>query len=511
LDVVYGSMSTKVYSAATVGVDALLIEVEVDFSSGLHSFQIVGLADKAIEESKERISLALKNSGVKPPLSFHKKLIVNLAPADIKKEGSGYDLAIAVGFMLASEQLLIRDLGKIIFVGELALDGSLRKTPGVLPIVELAVKNGFESVFVPEENSKEASLFADKIRVFSFNNLKLLIMQLEKTITKPPLEHSFEYEAEQGELELDEISGLQNAKRALGIAAAGGHNLLFKGPPGTGKTLLAKALPELLPKLSLEEAIEITKIYSVSNLLDSKNPLISKRPFRNPHHTASVVSIVGGGQTPKPGEISLAHRGVLFLDETPEFNRLVLESLRQPLEEGVVTVSRARASLKFPARFILIAAMNPCPCGWFRDPRHECSCSMQTIQKYQRKISGPLLDRIDLILEVPRIGFEELKTKPKEKIGQIIKEKVGVARRIQKQRFEKNKILLNAEMKPKQIQEYCQLDQESERLLNQAEKQFILSPRSLHRIIKVARTIADLEQSKDIQLTHLAEALQYRE
>lgn len=504
-------MSTKVFSAATVGVDALPIEIEVDFSSGLHSFQIVGLADRAIEESKERISLALKNSGIKPPLSFHKKLIVNLAPADIKKEGSGYDLGIAMGFMLASEQLQNLDLSKNLFVGELALDGCLRKTPGVLPIVELGVKNNFDSVFVPEENAKEASLFADKINVFSFSNLRELIMHLEKTATKPALEHSFKNEIDNNEFEIDQISGLQDAKRALAIAAAGGHNILFKGPPGTGKTLLAKALPELLPELSLEEAIEITKIYSVSNLLDNKNPLISKRPFRNPHHTASVVSVVGGGQNPKPGEISLAHRGVLFLDETPEFNRLVLESLRQPLEEGVITVSRTKGSLKFPARFILVSAMNPCPCGWFGDPRHECSCSMQTIQKYQRKISGPLLDRIDLILEVPRIGFEELKTKPKEKTGALIREKIKTSRELQKQRFKKQGILLNSEMKPKQIQEFCRLDQESERLLGQAEKQFVLSPRALHRIIKVSRTIADLDNSENIEVEHLAEALQYRE
>ncbi len=504
-------MSTKVYSAATIGVDALPIEVEVDFSSGLHSFQIVGLADKAIEESKERISLALKNSGVKPPLSFHKKLIVNLAPADIKKEGSGYDLAIAIGFMLASEQLQNFNPQKSVFVGELSLDGRLRKTPGILPIVELAAKTGYEAVFVPEENAKEAMLFADRVNVFSFDNLKDLILHLEKVSTKKPLEHFFKYESGENDLEIDQISGLQNAKRALMIAAAGGHNLLFKGPPGTGKTLLAKSLPELLPELSLEEAIEVTKIYSVANLLNNDSPLIKKRPFRNPHHTASIVSVVGGGQNPKPGEISLAHRGVLFLDETPEFNRLVLESLRQPLEEGTVTVSRAKGSLRFPARFILVVAMNPCPCGWFGDPRHECSCPMTLIQKYQRKISGPLLDRIDLILEVPRIGFEELKTGPKEKTGRSMKEKIKAAREIQKQRFAEENFKLNSEMKPKQIQKFCELDGESERLLQQAEKQFVLSPRALHRIIKVSRTIADLEESESIKLPHLAEALQYRE
>ncbi|KKT86110.1 MAG: Mg chelatase, subunit ChlI, magnesium chelatase family protein [Parcubacteria group bacterium GW2011_GWC1_45_9] len=505
-------MPTKIFSAATIGVDAVPIEVEVDFSSGLHSFQIVGLADKAIEESKERISLALKNSGVKPPMSFHKKLIVNLAPADIKKEGSGYDLAIAVGFMVSSEQLVNFKPQKTIFVGELSLDGRLRKTPGILPIVELAAKNNFDAVFIPKENAKEASLFADKINIFCFDTLKELILHLEKVATQPPLERAFEnIESNDFDFEIDQISGLNQAKRALAIAAAGGHNLMFKGPPGTGKTLLARALPQLLPELSLSEAVEITKIYSVANLLNNQNPLISRRPFRNPHHTASVVSIVGGGQNPKPGEISLAHRGVLFLDEIAEFNRQVLESLRQPLEEREITVSRARGSLRFPANLILVAAMNPCPCGWFGDPRHECSCSMSLIQKYQRKISGPLLDRIDLILEVPRINFNELKAGADKKLGLSLKNKVKAARERQNQRFINEKFSLNSEIKPKQVQSFCALDSETETLLEKAEKQFVLSPRLLHRIIKVSRTIADLEESENIRLEHLAEALQYRE
>lgn len=519
---------TRILSAAIMGLDAQIIEVEVDLTPGLHIFNIVGLADKSIEESKERVSAAIKNSNANPPRKNNQRLIVNLAPADIKKEGPAYDLPIALGYLLASKQINFEPENKL-FVGELSLDGKVRPVNGILPIAILAIEKGIDAFFVPKNNAKEAALVAsDAIKIIPVDSLSQVIAHLESRLSiepQPPTDLE-ELESSEtllrqgfgGQVNMAYIKGQENAKRAIEIAASGAHNLLMAGPPGSGKSLLAKAIPSILPKMTKAEILEITKIHSVAGKLGPKTQIITQRPFRAPHHTASEISLIGGGAFSKPGEISLTHRGVLFLDEFPEFHRDLLESLRQPLEDGVVTISRAKGSFTYPAKFILVAAMNPCPCGYANHPTKPCVCTSVQIRKYQRKISGPLLDRIDLHVEVPQLKYEKLASEKVAEDSASIRNRVERTREIQWKRFQKEPTLLrqgfgrvNSEMNIPQIKKYCQIDRAGESLLRNAVDKMNLSGRGYHRILKLARTIADLALEENILKDHVAEALQYRQ
>lgn len=500
-------MPAKIFSAELEGINAQEIEVEVDLGVGLHSFNIVGLADKAVNEAKERVNSALKNSGIKPPNRENRRITVNLAPAHIQKNGAQYDLSIALGYMLATGQ--IREFGSHdkIVVGELALDGRLRKIQGSLNIAELAARKGKEFLLLPRENANEASAIGN-IKVIPLDSLKDAVDFLEGRKDISP--HIFE-RAEGIEFsapDFSEVRGEHQAKRAALIAAAGGHNLLMVGPPGSGKSMIASALSGILPELAREEAIEITKIWSAAGL--SPGTLIGARPFRSPHQTSSLVSIIGGGSNPRPGEASLAHRGVLFLDELPEFPRNILEALRSPLESGVIHVARAKGTLSFPARFSLVAAMNPCPCGYFGDPEKECRCGAYEVRRYENRISGPLLDRIDLQVKVPRTKVRELREEsPRPKENERLRELVRSAREYQQKRFAGLGISSNSEMSAKQVSELSLPDAEAEKFLSGLDRSEI-SPRGYYRLLKTARTIADLEQKQKISPEHLAEAWGYR-
>ncbi|UCH11673.1 MAG: YifB family Mg chelatase-like AAA ATPase [Fidelibacterota bacterium] len=504
-------MLSHTYSAAVLGVDAYIVKVECHLDHAVPpTFTTVGLPEGAVKESKERVMAALKNSGFKIP---QKRTTVNLAPADIRKEGSAFDLPIALGMLCALGFIAQEAMEKTILVGELGLDGALRSVKGVLPITMAAREEGYRRILVPEVNGTEAAL-VEGIEVGGVRALQEVVAILNGEVDLKPVlvegQSLLQY-AQATHIDFSEVKGQEHAKRAVEVAAAGGHNAILIGPPGSGKTMVAQRIPTILPMLSLEEALETTKIHSVAGTLPTGAGIIGQRPFRAPHHTISDAGLVGGGTIPKPGEVSLAHHGVLFLDELPEFRKNVLEVLRQPIEAGYVTISRAKVSVTYPASIMLVAAMNPCPCGFATDPRHECSCTPPAIQRYMSRISGPLMDRIDIHVEVPAVKVEELARKQDGERSEAIRERVEAARERQRRRFEGNpEIFANAHMGSKALRHYCPLPAEGEDLLTTAINRLGLSARAYDRIIKVARTIADIAGSDGIQTPHLAEAIQYR-
>ena len=502
-------MLAKILSGTTIGLDGVLIEVEVDVANrGFPTFTIVGLPDKAVDEAKERVRSAIVNAGFSMPDS---RITVNLAPADIPKAGSGFDLPIAIGILAASEKIRTEILFESLFLGELSLKGEIRKVPGALPIALMAKERKIKNLFLSPQNSSEASI-VENLSIYPTKNLTEIILHLNKVkklLPQPYLKIEEIVSEESYEFDFADIYGQEQAKRALMIAASGFHNIHLRGVPGAGKTMLCRAFPSILPPMKKKEILEVSKIYSVSGLLNKKN-LVLSRPFRAPHHTTSRIGLIGGGSNPTPGEISLAHRGVLFLDEFTEFPHSVLEALRQPLEDGVITISRASGSITFPSRFLLLAASNPCPCGYLGHPKKACRCSPSSIIKYKKRLSGPIIDRIDIHVEIPPVDEEKLVHYSGGEKSSKIKQKVVLAHERQRIRFKDSQIKTNGEMTPKEVKEFCHLTSEAENLLKQAISRFSLSARSYFKIIKVSQTIADLEEKEKIESYHIAEALQFR-